>query len=334
MATRHSNKSRPAKSRAAQDPMPPGQRSRARDNAARGNPDAPASRRRGTAAGGNGKTAAAARPAQSRKKSTPPPLVPAEELGLLGRATDTLRIAGIRAAKGTRAVGSKAADGLRTARSVAAETVDQHPTAVSALGAALAAAGVALIAARAMSARSGGPPDLFARAGDALDSLQERAGDAADSLRDGATRLGEYGRDGLSRAGATLRTGAAAVGSGAEEGYEYVTDKIATVWDEYPLATGAGLLAIGVIAGMMLPTTRIEQSLVGRTARDTTRRATAAARELARQGRQVAEKVMTGASEAVREMADFEALAPDRLARKAKRLATRLKNTVTDAVRD
>ena len=66
MATRQSNKSRPAKSRAAQDPMPPGQRSRARDSAARGNPDSHTSRRRGTAAGGNGKTAAAARPAQAR----------------------------------------------------------------------------------------------------------------------------------------------------------------------------------------------------------------------------------------------------------------------------
>jgi hypothetical protein len=249
---------------------------------------------------------------------------------MMGRATNTLGIAGLRAVKGVRAAGS-----------VAAESVNGHPTAVKAVGIGLAAAGAALLASRVLLKPSEGEgeraedgPSLLRRTGDAFGSLKHRVGEVTESLRDGTTRLGEYGRDGISKVGSGLRSGASAVGSGAEHGYAYTRDALGTLWEEHPLATGAGVLAMGVVVGMMIPTSRIEQSTFGQTARRLTRRAQSAGRELLEQGRQLADNMLTGTGEAVREMADVGPLSPDKVTRKVKRLANRLKDAVTDAMQD
>lgn len=337
MANQQAKKTRSTKARAGGSSRShaghPGQQARGRENGARRNPDAAPAR-----PGGNKPSAARRNAGRETTPSRAPS--PAQPLGMMDRVTNTVGLAGVRAAKGVRAAGTKAAEGLTTAGSMAAESVKEHPTAVATLGASLAAAGVALLAARALLGSSEGAddedggPGILERAGEALGSLKGRMGGAMDSLREGTSRLGEYGRDGLSKVGTGLRGGASAVGSGAERGYEYTKDMMGNLWEEHPLATGAGILALGVIAGMMIPTTRLEQSLFGQTAGRLTRRAQSAGRELLKQGRQVAESVVSGTGEAVREMADLDALAPDRVTRKVKRFTNRLKDAVTDAMQD
>ena len=339
MANSQAKKTRSTKTRAAgasarSHAAHPGQQSRTRENGVHRNPDAGPDRPRRA-----GKQRAGRRGAHSEAMPRRAPS-PAQPLGVVDRATNTLGLAGVRVAKGARTAGAKVAEGLRAAGSMTAESVREHPTAAGTIGAGLAVAGIALLAARVLlntSDASDGENDeggLLERAGEALGSLKGRVGGAVDALREGTSRLGEYGRDGLSRAGTGLRDGASAVGTGARQGYEYTRDIVGDLWEEHPLATGAGILALGVVAGMMIPTTRLEQSMFGQTAGRLSRRAQSAGRELLKQGRRLAENVVTGTGEAVRDMADLDALAPDKLTRKVKRFTNRLKDAVSDAMQD
>jgi hypothetical protein len=310
--SRPSGKSRSSASTAAH----PGQQSRRGESAAgRRNPDAAPSggartngRARARARGGPAEQAFARRQQQREAQDS-----------LVNRATE-----------GVRAVGTRAAQSARELRERAAEGVKQHPTAVNVVGASLAAAGIALLAARAMmnsGQEDDDSPGLLDRAGEAL-------GGAMDSVREGTSKLGEYGREGISRAGEAIREGASAVGSGAEQGYAYTKDKLGDLWDEHPLAMGMGLVALGLVAGMMIPSTSAEQSLLGHTASRVTRRAKSAGGTLLKQGKKLAENVITNTGEAVRDAADWEALAPDKIARKVKRFAGRVKDAVSDAFDD
>jgi hypothetical protein len=95
----------------------------------------------------------------------------------------------------------------------------------------------------------------------------------------------------------------------------------------------AGILTLGVVAGAMIPTTRAEQAAFGERAAGLTRKAREAGRGLLEKGKAFAGKVAGGAGEAVQNLAeDFDALAPDKVARKAKRFGDRLKGAVADAM--
>jgi len=138
----------------------------------------------------------------------------------------------------------------------------------------------------------------------------------------------------LARFGEKLRRGASAVGSSAEHGYEIGKQKVGEFWEQHPLIVGAGILAVGVAVGMLLPSTKAEKELAGGPAEKLTKRLRSAGRELLDQEKEIAGKVVSETGDAVREVADREGLTPDKLAKKVKRIAGRVKDAVANAIEE
>ena len=108
--------------------------------------------------------------------------------------------------------------------------------------------------------------------------------------------------------------------------------EVGTLWEEYPLTIGAGVMAVGLVLGMLFPATEVERDLVGGPSGKFARRVRSSGDELLQQGRDLAGRVVTEAGKAVAEMVDHEGLSPDKLARKVKRIAARVKDAVSDAI--
>ena len=165
-------------------------------------------------------------------------------------------------------------------------------------------------------------------------SFEHSVGATRDRVSQLGSRLGVYAQTGVSRTGEVLRDGASAVGEGVQHGYEYSRDAMADLWENHPLAVGMGLLALGVAAGMLLPATGLERRLMGERSQGLRDRAKTAGRELVSQGKELAEKVVsTGASAAAAE-AERVGLTPERLTRKVKRVAGRVRKAVAEAAGD
>jgi hypothetical protein len=91
-------------------------------------------------------------------------------------------------------------------------------------------------------------------------------------------------------------------------------------------------MALGLVVGMLFPATEAERDLVGGSSGKFARRVRTAGDELLKQGKDLAGRVLTEAGNAVAEMAEHEGLTPNRLARKVKRIAARVKDAVADAI--
>ena len=118
------------------------------------------------------------------------------------------------------------------------------------------------------------------------------------------------------------------VGNKARQGKE----KIGNLWHDHPLAVGAGILAVGVAAGMMLPISKAEKSLVSGVSGRFADRVKNTGKELLEQGKEMASNVFKETGEALGEEMEREGLTPDKLSKKVKRIAGRIKDVVSDAV--
>jgi hypothetical protein len=163
-------------------------------------------------------------------------------------------------------------------------------------------------------------------------------GDEADqpplarSLRRGLSTLGRYGKDGLSRVGAAARGGAASMSHAAREGYEHGQQLAAEGWQNHPLFICAAALALGATAGMLLPSSDLEDQAMGPASDRLTGRIRSTSRKLLRQGKHLAGKAYDEAADTAVREAERVGLTPDRLGRKVKRLASKVRDAVTDAV--
>jgi hypothetical protein len=156
-------------------------------------------------------------------------------------------------------------------------------------------------------------------------------GGVAESARERSARLGETVQSGASRAADALREGASAVGQGARRTVDYGRETVSDLAENHTLALGLGLLAVGVAAAMMLPSTRLEQSAVGQRASKLMDRMKTAGGDLLAQGKELASKAVEEGITAATEEADLVGLTPQKLARKVKRVAGRIQDAVTHA---
>lgn len=99
--------------------------------------------------------------------------------------------------------------------------------------------------------------------------------------------------------------------------------------DERPLAVGAASLAIGLLAGLVLPATRREDELLGDARDELLESARDAGREALDRGREVAATAVERVKESVRE----QELTPEQLAEKARHVAHDAAATLRDAER-
>ena len=112
----------------------------------------------------------------------------------------------------------------------------------------------------------------------------------------------------------------------AWHGYEQSCESVRRTADERPLAVGFGCLALGVLAGLMLPSTRKEDELVGPTRDRLVERSRAVAQDAVERGKHVANTAVQAATEQARE----QGLTPERLKEKAQAVAS----GVVDATRE
>jgi hypothetical protein len=168
----------------------------------------------------------------------------------------------------------------------ALSAVAEHPIPVAMIGAGLAMlllenrTGLANVERRMM--RQG--RELLGGVGESLSdytsTAREALGEAAEYVGESlapATRIGEY-----------VSNGASTLGQGVESAYEYGRDALAETWERHPVALCASILAAGLAAGFLLPSTRRENSLFGRASDAVTRKIREQGRELVSQGRELA----------------------------------------------
>jgi len=120
------------------------------------------------------------------------------------------------------------------------------------------------------------------------------------------------------------------VSSGAEASY----NAVANLWDEHPLAVGLGIIAAAVAAGLLLPSTRIEEQTVGRSAGKVVQRVESTAGSLVQRGKRVARRALQEGSDAMSEEADRVGLTPEKLVRKVSRVAGRVREAVAHSTDD
>jgi hypothetical protein len=249
----------------------------------------------------------------------------------------------------------KTSRGLRDASSTVADSVKQHPVAASLLGAGITA-GAALLVARATGFGPWKPQDQQQgeqqKPGQSGEEEQpqmqeDQQSDEDDSGRpqaesqdqgeedQGESDQSEADDQGglLGRARQTYESVkgrvSETVGGKAREGLHYSKEKIGSLWHDHPLAVGLGILAAGVAAGMMLPSSNAEKRLVGGKFAD---RVKSTGRELLDQGKEMAGNIFKETGEALGEEMEREGLTPDKLGKKVKRIAGRIKDVVSDAV--
>jgi hypothetical protein len=96
--------------------------------------------------------------------------------------------------------------------------------------------------------------------------------------------------------------------------------------EERPLAIGAAALALGVVAGLMIPSTRKEDELMGETRDRLMERAKEVGGEALEKGKQVA----SVAVDTLKEEAERQDLTPEKLAEKVRTVAREATNTVKE----
>ena len=96
--------------------------------------------------------------------------------------------------------------------------------------------------------------------------------------------------------------------------------------EERPLALGAAALALGVVAGLMIPSTRKEDELLGETRDRLMERASEVGEDALEKGKQVAHVAV----DTLKEEAERQDLTPEKLAEKVRTVAKEATNTVKE----
>jgi hypothetical protein len=110
---------------------------------------------------------------------------------------------------------------------------------------------------------------------------------AAETLREGAGTIGQYAQSGASAVAGGVRETASTIGEKSQEGYRHGRDAGTDLWERHPLATSAAILTAGIAAGMLLPTTRRENQVMGPALQSMTEKIGAKAGELLERGREM-----------------------------------------------
>jgi len=164
---------------------------------------------------------------------------------------------------------------LQAMSSRALSVFSEHPIPLAVMG-----AGLAMLLAENRTVLGSVEKRMMRRGGEMLGNLGESVSEYTSSAREALGPVRQSVSNQTSRIGEYLSNGASSVGQGVESAYEYGRDAIADTWERHPVMLCAGILAAGLAAGMLLPATRRENSLLGRTS-------DAVARKVRQQGRKI-----------------------------------------------
>jgi hypothetical protein len=162
--------------------------------------------------------------------------------------------------------------------------------------------------------------------------LKEKAAETWESTKEGIESTATKVKEKVSEAGHTIREraaeGAKAIGHKAtqlkeqvahtaQRGYELGRAKFVETSQAHPFSIGLGFLAVGVLAGLALPSSQKENEWVGETADRVKKQAKAKGQDLLQRGK----NVVNAAAETVKKTAEEEGLTPQALKDKVQRVA-------------
>ena len=137
----------------------------------------------------------------------------------------------------------------------------------------------------------------------ARESVRGGVQHAGESLRSGMQRTSEALHSGTSR----MREGASHMGQQMRHGVESAREFA----EERPLTVGIGALALGLVAGLLIPRTQKEDRLMGQQSEQFMHAAREKGQELYERGKHVAEEAMDAAAEAASEESQKQGLTPE-----------------------
>ena len=146
---------------------------------------------------------------------------------------------------------------------------------------------------------------MAAKAGEGWNRVKERTARRTEGMRQRA------------------REGGARMRAQARHGYDRGVETFRRTSHDYPLAVGAGFLALGVVAGMLLPSTRKEDEWVGPTRDRLVTRSRDMAKDVMERGKHVAQ----AAKEAARSELEEQGLTPEELKAKGQHVLQSVKET-------
>lgn len=232
------------------------------------------------------------------------------------------------------------------------DKIKQHPITAAALG-----AGLTLLAAQGLRMAIGGGQSAGGDASEAFGSQEgqedNQGGDEEDDARgaSGSSEEGEGGEDdggqgdeesGFtgrlgrlgSKVGSAFRGSGNAIRRGAQSGFERGRQNAGEAWHSHPLFMCGVALAAGAAAGFLLPSTRQEDRLIGKTSDKVAGRFKKAGTDFFRQGRSIAGKALNEAVNTAASEAEREGLTPNRLGKKFKRVFSNVRDAVAESIHD
>jgi hypothetical protein len=159
---------------------------------------------------------------------------------------------------------------------------------------------------------------LADKASSAKDQIQQKVGQLGDTVRDRAQAMRERAGELGSR-----------VQERSREVYESGRERVVQTTTQHPIEVGLGLLLLGVVAGLALPTPRKVNQVVGPRADRLRERAREAGKNLVDRG----SNVVRAAATAVRDEAQTQGLTPGALKEKAAAVAGHAKDAATESAR-
>ena len=137
----------------------------------------------------------------------------------------------------------------------------------------------------------------------AKEKVSEKMDSVKSKVNDTATRAKEAVVGTASRAGDSVSGAASRVGDATPSGGEVKqkTRQVAGLAKENPLGLAIGAAAIGFLAGLVVPSTRVEDERLGPVADQVKEKAKETGQEAVERGRQVAQEVAGTATETARE---------------------------------
>ena len=167
----------------------------------------------------------------------------------------------------------------------------------------------------------------------AKDAVTGAASTAKDAVADAASTAKDAvigAKDRVAEAAGTAREKASELGWQAREQARYRTRQARVgFWEtmeERPLALGAAAIALGVVAGLMIPSTRKEDELMGETRDRLMERAKEVGGEALEKGKQVANVAV----DTLKEEAERQDLTPEKLVEKVRNVAKEATNVVKE----
>jgi hypothetical protein len=151
---------------------------------------------------------------------------------------------------------------------------------------------------------------------------KEKLSAAAETTREAMAGWTGSARESASGMGQGMREYSSAAGEQMHRGYDAGMHYVERGIEEYPLAMGAAAMALGVLAGLVMPATRAEDKWMGEAADDVKDRAKEAGRSIA-----------SATAGAASEEAQRQGGQPGELGEKVKRVAQDVAQVVSDSAR-